>query len=600
MRKEGPRSKDQTTPQDGVPTPLKQEALTTWTEEQLDAVTYKTNLSHGREGKKTELADLPALERALGDLAECISTDAKPSVEARARQEGSPTNIETVNIFDREVERIEAELGITFVDQNLLRAALTHKRASFPVKRESPDETPRFFTTHHANLETYGDLVLGEYVDNIITPRLAEEMGLEGQYLRNVQDMLNSNLYLSVIASNLKLDLALRMDPQMIADQRLVGEAKTGKGHIVSPGERRKRITGDPMEALVGAIFLNSQQSDGGESFKKFMDTFFYPKHPAEGGDQRLFDLVRLVGSPNTNEVVTVFDRLARGNASLKTNVGGKKKVAQRNKFGKPMEDKKTRQTVLVDAEETITADIRFDKSMYHSTEGVEDDEATKGDLILIGEYKKETYDKTKPEFIGRVAGRLFTDNTWMVTTKHNKPVNKLMPSSASEEYLKSQFGELFSSKGLPGERKFREKKIDGRRIFDIHKRSLSREQERKADRRMVEYFNTEEFKTAGPEEYEERIKQIITETQEGTNSDAPTRPTEAGSKKEEAVDQEKLREKIATQVFERWCEKFALNKKERAFVLEKLKEYTKSEKFKTILTAEIAQSTRAHLNSIN
>ena len=548
-----------------------------WTPEELDKITYRTNLGHGKE--KRELEDLPAIAKAISGLSIAVESETFLGKEKEKVKEGSPYSREIADTFDQEVERLEQELGITFADQNLLRAALTHKKASFPVKRESPDEEPRFLWSSNANIETYGDIVLGEYITNEIVPRLAEEMGLEGQYLKNVEDMLNSNLYLSVIAARLRLHMAIRMDPQMIVDQRRIGKTETGKGHIDSPAERRKRGLGDPMEALVGAIHLNSAQNDGGESFKKFMDDFFYPRHPADGGDQKLYDLIRLVGSPNLDEVVTSFDRLARGNASLKTERVGKTEVKVRNQYGRPVVDKTTRKIKTKQVPRAIVADIRFDESMYHNANS---EEGYLGDLMLIGHYEKDVYDT--PEFIGRAAGKLFSENTWLVCSNAEGPANLMMPSSASEDYLAKRYGALLSAKGIPGEKAFRLKKIDARRIFDIEKRILNETQQRAAAKALVEYLGTNDFLRATSEVYEQQVKKIIDKYKKYDTEDYDLDNFDDGLDsfmfEREIVLVESAKELMLWDMFEDWMRRMDLDEDEEEFARKEVHTFIASSDF--------------------
>jgi ribonuclease-3 len=115
-------------------------------------------------------------------------------------------------------------LGYQFSDPGLLRQALTHRSHSAP---------------HNERLEFLGDAVLNCTVASLLYerfPRLAE-----GDLSRLRANLVNQET-LSRIASSMDLGAQLRL----------------GEGELKSGGFRRPSMLADGLEAVLGAIFLDS------------------------------------------------------------------------------------------------------------------------------------------------------------------------------------------------------------------------------------------------------------------------------------------------------------------------------------------------------
>lgn len=133
--------------------------------------------------------------------------------------------------------KLRKHLNYNFVDQELLKQALTHRSAD---------------KTHNERLEFLGDAVLGM----VIAQRMYEKFPKlpEGKLTR-----LRSNLVkgetLAKIARELHLGDLIKLGP---------GERKSG-------GNRRDSILADAVEALIGAIYIES----GIDAAKVTIDALF-------------------------------------------------------------------------------------------------------------------------------------------------------------------------------------------------------------------------------------------------------------------------------------------------------------------------------------
>jgi ribonuclease-3 len=126
---------------------------------------------------------------------------------------------------------LEESLGYRFRDRGLLRDALTH--TSF--FHENAGECPR----HNERLEFLGDSVLGL----VIAERLfLAEKGLTEAEMSRMKSYLVKESVLFDVASALSLGQYLRL----------------GKGEEASGGSQKKSILSDAVEALFGAVFLDS------------------------------------------------------------------------------------------------------------------------------------------------------------------------------------------------------------------------------------------------------------------------------------------------------------------------------------------------------
>ncbi|AKH62300.1 MULTISPECIES: ribonuclease III [Photorhabdus] len=122
------------------------------------------------------------------------------------------------------INRLQRKLGYTFDQHDLLVQALTHRSAS---------------SKHNERLEFLGDSILSFVIANALYhlfPRVDE-----GDMSRMRATLVRGNT-LAELAREFELGECLRLGP---------GELKSG-------GFRRESILADTVEALIGAIFLDS------------------------------------------------------------------------------------------------------------------------------------------------------------------------------------------------------------------------------------------------------------------------------------------------------------------------------------------------------
>ncbi|MEM9102168.1 MAG: ribonuclease III [Pseudomonadota bacterium] len=124
----------------------------------------------------------------------------------------------------KDVSQLYKQLNYRFKDISLLNTALTHRSAS---------------SAHNERLEFLGDAVLGFIMSEILYKKFP--LASEGQLSR-----LRSNLVkgktLAVLGAELKLGDFLNL----------------GSGELKSGGYRRESIIADAVEAIIGAIYLDS------------------------------------------------------------------------------------------------------------------------------------------------------------------------------------------------------------------------------------------------------------------------------------------------------------------------------------------------------
>ena len=123
---------------------------------------------------------------------------------------------------------LEARLGHTFADRELLRRALTHRSAT----QESPD------AASYERLEFLGDALLGALAAEWLYQQLAADD--EGE-LSKVKSYLVSEPVLAAFAQELELGPVLRLG---------VGEERSG-------GRAKPSLLADAVEALIGALYLD-------------------------------------------------------------------------------------------------------------------------------------------------------------------------------------------------------------------------------------------------------------------------------------------------------------------------------------------------------
>ncbi|MDX7990704.1 ribonuclease III [Xenorhabdus littoralis] len=120
--------------------------------------------------------------------------------------------------------RLQLKLGYTFAQYDLLFQALTHRSAS---------------SKHNERLEFLGDSILSFVIANALYHRFPRVD--EGDMSRMRATLVRGNT-LAELAREFELGECLRLGP---------GELKSG-------GHRRESILADSIEALIGAIFLDS------------------------------------------------------------------------------------------------------------------------------------------------------------------------------------------------------------------------------------------------------------------------------------------------------------------------------------------------------
>jgi ribonuclease-3 len=135
-----------------------------------------------------------------------------------------------VSSFD-DTPSLEDSLGYHFSDKSLLIHSLTHRSYHHEIRGEA--------LTYNERLEFLGDSVLGLIIAETLfaeAPRLTEAA------MSKMKAFLVSRAVLSDIAATLGLGRHLRL----------------GKGEESTGGRQKKSILADALEALVGAIMIDS------------------------------------------------------------------------------------------------------------------------------------------------------------------------------------------------------------------------------------------------------------------------------------------------------------------------------------------------------
>ena len=137
------------------------------------------------------------------------------------------------------LQLLQTRLGYTFQDAGLLQQALTHRSHS---------------ATHNERLEFLGDSVLNCVVASILYERFA---AIDEGDLSRLRANLVKQQSLFEIAQRLELSQFLRL----------------GEGELKSGGFRRPSILADTLEALLGAIFLDT----GFDAASRVIRAFYIP-----------------------------------------------------------------------------------------------------------------------------------------------------------------------------------------------------------------------------------------------------------------------------------------------------------------------------------
>lgn len=128
------------------------------------------------------------------------------------------------------LESLEKKLGYTFMDKQLLTTALTHKTYAFEAQR--PVE-------YNERLEFLGDSVL----NFVISEKLyqSNQFFSEGELTRRRALGVNNNV-LADVAGRLNIGSYLLL----------------GKGELKQEGAKNRSNLANVLEALIGAIYLDS------------------------------------------------------------------------------------------------------------------------------------------------------------------------------------------------------------------------------------------------------------------------------------------------------------------------------------------------------
>ncbi|MCL0034174.1 ribonuclease III [Thermodesulfovibrionales bacterium] len=133
--------------------------------------------------------------------------------------------------FSENIEDIEKSIGYQFRDKDLLINALTHKS----YHHENPDEAPYY----NERLEFLGDSVLGLVIAETL---FIDDKRLTEASMSKMKSYLVKGSLLFEIASRLSLGKYLRL----------------GRGEESTGGRNKRSISADAVEALFGAVFLDS------------------------------------------------------------------------------------------------------------------------------------------------------------------------------------------------------------------------------------------------------------------------------------------------------------------------------------------------------
>ena len=129
--------------------------------------------------------------------------------------------------MEKYLQELQRIIGYTFVDQDLLRQALTHKSFS----NEQPE-----FVLHNERLEFLGDAVLELVVSDWVFCHYPD---IPEGGLTRIRAEVVSEKGLSGIARGLQLGTGLRL----------------GKGEEKSGGSEKSSLLSDALEALLGALY---------------------------------------------------------------------------------------------------------------------------------------------------------------------------------------------------------------------------------------------------------------------------------------------------------------------------------------------------------
>ncbi|OGY30660.1 MAG: ribonuclease III [Candidatus Andersenbacteria bacterium RIFCSPHIGHO2_01_FULL_46_36] len=143
---------------------------------------------------------------------------------------------------------LQARLGVSFVNSNILLQALTH--------RSYLNENPDFELDHNERLEFLGDAVL----ELIVTDHLYRTYKLPEGEMTNLRSAVVRGEMLSSVAREMGLEEYLLMS----------------RGESKDTGKARNYILANAVEAVIGAIY----EDQGYDATKTVVDTFITSKLP--------------------------------------------------------------------------------------------------------------------------------------------------------------------------------------------------------------------------------------------------------------------------------------------------------------------------------
>jgi ribonuclease III len=140
----------------------------------------------------------------------------------------------------RELQQFSKSAGLRFKSLELLNLSLTHRSAANELLlRSSRNQAIPADRLNNERLEFLGDAILGAITASLLYTRFPDKA--EGE-LAKIKSVVVSEEILSGLALELCLDAALIL----------------GKGEEQTGGRAKKAILADVMEALIGAIYLDS------------------------------------------------------------------------------------------------------------------------------------------------------------------------------------------------------------------------------------------------------------------------------------------------------------------------------------------------------
>ncbi len=157
-----------------------------------------------------------------------------------------------------DLETLENKIEIKFNDRNLLQSSMTH--------RSYLNENRKWPLPHNERLEFLGDAVL----ELITTEYLYKNFPNPEGELTNLRSALVNYKMLSMIASELGLDAYILLS----------------KGEAKDTGRARQVILANTIEALIGAIYLDS----GFDVTKKFVDQHIINRLSAIVAEGKILD----------------------------------------------------------------------------------------------------------------------------------------------------------------------------------------------------------------------------------------------------------------------------------------------------------------------